>query len=225
MFKEALTHLLKKEHNKNMRENVQKVKASLSAELAVLSRVYSPVRLGGRVQLAGGRIHEVMGDGADMFAVLAAAKHEGDVVWIGLGRDLETLAPTGLENFIDPARIVIVEGVSRTEILWAAEQALSAEGGACVVLEMPSTLGLKESQRLQHAAEQGGALGLVILHAGAATSAAQTRWDCRAQGGAQHDWRWSCVKGKNGEAGEWYVRYQERPDAEDTLFMAATTAA
>jgi len=45
------------------------------------------------VCLAKGRVHEVMGDSADMFAVLTASRLTGPIIWIGLARDIGSLAP------------------------------------------------------------------------------------------------------------------------------------
>ena len=177
---------------------------------------------GARLRL--GRIHEVTGTASDMFALLSGAKSEAQMIWIGLGRDLSTLCPTGFEHHLDISNMVLVEGVSRGEILWVADQALRANGGFTVVLDMPDALSLKESRRLQLAAEQGGGLGLILLRGPAITSAAQTRWACEPIPEAYPAWDWVCLKGKNGEIGRWRVTDQEDQNATDTLHMAATAA-
>lgn len=194
-----------------------------------ISQSQAALTLGEAVSLRTGRIHEVTGPGADMFVLLAAAEHARATFWIGLHRDLSSLCPTGFQAYMDVADMVLVEAVSRGELLWAADQALRADGCFCVILEMPDTLSLKESRRLQLAAEQGGALGLILLRGGVATSAAQTRWKCAplVSGiGIEHPvWSWSCDKGKNGEAGSWRVTCQGRQNAKDTLHLAATASA
>ena len=180
--------------------------------------------VGGRVALRKGRIHEVMGPGADLFAAIAAAEQEQNTLWIGLHRDLTSLCPTGLQAYLNVEYLILVEAVSRGELLWAADQALRAEGGFCVILEMADMLSLKESRRLQLAAEQGGGLGLILLRGGASTSAAQTRWDCTPVHADQPAWDWTCIKGKNGEAGTWHVTHARQDEggqnAKDTLHMA-----
>lgn len=180
--------------------------------------------VGAGVSLRKGRIHEVIGAGADLFAVMAAAKQGQTILWIALYRDLISLCPTGLQTYVDIQDMVLVEAVSRGELLWAADQALRAEGGFCVILDMPDQLSLKESRRLQLAAEQGGGLGLILLRGGAATSAAQTRWDCSPVHADHPAWDWRCIKGKNGETGAWRVtrasEQQRGQNAEDTLHMA-----
>lgn len=182
-------------------------------------------RESGPMALRKGRIHEAYGPGADMFAITAAARQACDVVWIGLYRDIGNLCPSGLQAYLNIDGLIIVEGVSRGELLWAADQALRAEGGFCVILEMPDTLSLKESRRLQLAAEQGGGLGLLILRGGVSTSAAQTRWKCAPMTAEDPTWDWHCEKDKNGQTGRWRVTYQRGQNAEDTLHIAATAPA
>ncbi|NQY38790.1 MAG: hypothetical protein HRT80_01695 [Henriciella sp.] len=124
-----------------------------------LSLKQNAIAVGNRVALRKGRIHEVAGAGADVFAAIAAAEQDQGILWIGLYRDIVSLCPTGLQAYLGIEELIIVEAVSRGELLWAADQALRAEGGFCVILEMPDVLSLKESRRLQLAAEQGGGAG------------------------------------------------------------------
>ena len=205
-------------------------------EAGAFSRAQNVLAVGACVSLRKGRIHEVTGPGADMFAILAAARQGRSLIWIGLYRDLSSLCPTGLETYLDVTDLILVEAVSRGELLWAADQALRAQGEVCVILEMPDTLTLKESRRLQLAAEEGGGLGLILLRGGVATSAAQTRWHCAPVRSDQPSWDWRCVKGKNGETGAWRVtcqadkqadkraKKQGGQSAKDTLHMAAMSA-
>ncbi len=179
--------------------------------------------VGDGMVLRKGRIHEVIGAGSDVFAALAAAEQGQNIFWIGLYRDLSSLCPTGLQVYLNVADLILIEAVSRGELLWAADQALRADGGFCVILEMPDTLSLKESRRLQLAAEQGGGLGLILLRGGVNTSAAQTRWECAPIHAEQPTWAWTCLKGKNGEAGAWRVTSQGGQNAKDTLHMAPAT--
>lgn len=183
------------------------------------------IEVAGTIKLRRGRIHEVTGNAADIFTLLAVAEYGQDVIWIGLRRDIDTLCPAGLQSFIDPRRILLVQGVSRGELLWAAEQALRADGAFTVILDMPDTLSLRESRRLQLAAETGRGCGFVRLQGPPATSAAQTRWHCTAFSSDPPAWVWHCLKGKNGEAGRWRVNLAGDGYAKDTLHLAATTAA
>jgi protein ImuA len=175
-------------------------------------------------------MHEVSGASADMFAIQVAAAQDQPVLWIGLRRDIVTLNPTGLQAWLKVEDLILVEAVSRGELLWAADQALRASGGFCVILDMPDTLSLKESRRLQLAAEQGGGIGLLLLRGPASTSAAQTRWACEPCCTEQPSWDWTCLKGKNGEAGRWRMTGQARGGeggacAKDTLHLAAAASA
>ena len=191
-----------------------------------LSLAQNVLAVGERIALRKGRIHEVVGAGADLFAALAAAEQSQSILWLGLYRHLVSLCPTGLQAYLKVDELILVEAVSRGELLWAADQALRAEGGFCVILEMPDMLSLKESRRLQLAAEQGGGLGLILLRGGVGTSAAQTRWECAPVHADEPTWDWTCVKGKNGEAGAWRVTRSGQKEggqnAKDTLHMAPT---
>ncbi|WP_084399875.1 ImuA family protein [Henriciella aquimarina] len=184
---------------------------------------HGDVRLSGPVRLARGRVHEVMGDGGEVFALAAAARYDGPLIWIGQAGDVASLAPSALQRFIDPARMILTIGQGRSELLWAAEQALRARSGPCVILELHDGPGLKESRRLQIAAEESGALGLVILHGKARTSAAETRWQCEAAAGT--GWVWKCLKAKRGAPGAWQVSWIGGEHAPDLVAMAAAASA
>ena len=194
-----------------------------------LSLAQPTLAVGAGVSLRKGRTHEVTGPGADLFAIIAAAEQDRGILWISLYRDLVSLCPTGLQAYLNVEDLILVEAVSRGELLWAADQALRADGGFCVILDMPDQLSLKESRRLQLAAEQGGGLGLILLRGGVSSSAAQTRWECTPLHAEHPVSEWRCVKGKNGEMGAWRVthtRGQKRgQNAKDTLHMAPAASA
>ena len=198
-------------------------------ESRALSLAQPTLSVGAGVSLRKGRTHEVIGPGADLFAIIAAAEQDRGILWISLYRDLVSLCPTGLQAYLNVEDVILVEAVSRGELLWAADQALRAEGGFCVILDMPDQLSLKESRRLQLSAEQGGGLGLILLRGGVSSSAAQTRWDCTPLHAEQPVWEWRCGKGKNGEMGTWRVTRtggQKRgQNAKDTLHMAPAASA
>jgi len=182
------------------------------------------------IRLAKGRVHEVTGNAADMFAVLVAAKLTGPIIWIGLSRDIWSLAPTALQEFLDPARIILTEGISRSEVLWAAEQALRARCAQCVIIELSNGPNLRESRRLQIAAEAGGGVGLILIHDRAHTSACETRWQCSASKQGDYAWRWSLTKNRKGELGDWDVNWtkdQRSGGAYEAgvIHLAAATAA
>ncbi|WP_371395325.1 ImuA family protein [Fretibacter rubidus] len=188
------------------------------------------VCLSGPVQLAKGRVHEVMGDSADMFAILTASRLMGPIIWIGLARDIGSLAPTALQDYIDPARVILTEGISRSEVLWAAEQALRATCAQCVVVELSAGPNLRESRRLQIAAQEGGGVGLVLIHGRAHTSACETRWHCAANKSGENSWVWSLMKNRRGELGAWRVSWTSSDRSggayeAGVIHLAAATAA
>lgn len=181
------------------------------------------IRLAPGLELARGRVHEVLGDSADVFALIIAGAAGGPVFWTGTSRDAGSLAPTGIQDFLDPARLVLAIGLNRAEILWAAEQALRARSAACVVIELQDGPDLRESRRLQVAAEEGGAIGLILVRGRASTSAAETRWQCSAAAGG--GWVWTSTKHKRGRPGAWRVSWKGRHHAPDLVPLAATASA
>ncbi|MEX6633724.1 ImuA family protein [Hyphococcus lacteus] len=203
--------------------------AKLSAFESITPKKHGVVSIGSNLSLACGRVHEAMGDAADMFAVALAAHAKGPVVWIGRSVDVGSLAPTGFQEFFDPTRVVTVTCVSRQETLWATEQALRLPGTACVVAELGDGPDLQTSRRLQIAAEEGGALGVILISGRAQTSAAQTRWQCDPITDEDAFWGWRLVKNKNGKVGFWRVGWA--PDdgrndhAQGFVLVAAAAAA
>jgi len=175
----------------------------------------APIRLSDTLSLERGRVHEVMGAARDSFAVTLGAKLSGPIVWIGRGRDIGSLTPNALRAFIDPRRIVLTEGTTRKEILWAAEQVLRSKAADLVVIQLALGPDLTESRRLQLAAEQngaaGGIVGLVLIEKRAQSSAAQTRWTCEtltvSEKDCSHHWLWEITKNKSGPVGRWRVRW------------------
>lgn len=199
--------------------------AIIGAKEEICPKSHGVIALGKTVELHCGRIHEVSGDASDMFAVLTASKMSGPIVWIGLRRDVSSLAPTALQQFVDPSRLVLTEVSSRQEGLWACEQALRSKGANCVVCELDVGPNLKESRRLQISAEQSGSVGLILFNGHAQTSACQTRWQCHALCDDDASWTWKLTKNKSGNLGAWRVRIGEQENAPGTFHMAATTSA
>ena len=207
--------------------------AELVAGNDISSKNHGFIRIGGEVCLAKGRVHEVLGDSVESFVLSVAAAASGPVVWAGLGRDLASLCPAGMQPFIDPARLLITQGVSRADVLFAAEQALRCVGVACVVVQMEHGPDLKESRRLQLAAEEGGTIGLVLINGRAQTSAAETRWACNAITQDRHNahmWQWACLKHRKGATGLWHVTWLSHAEnggeyGPGLIHMAAATAA
>ncbi len=185
---------------------------------------HGEIVLGGVICLAMGRLHEVMGNAAEMFAVFVAARVDGPVVWIGTRQHIESLAPTGLQSWIDPARIILVEGGTRKEVLWAAEQALRTCPEGMIVIELRDGPGLRESLRLQTAAGESGRPGIILIDGTARTSAAQTRWLCNASRTDNRAWTLACIKNRRGETGTWHAVWTGGSNAQDSLLVVPESA-
>ncbi len=193
-----------------------------------------PIWLTDELSLQRGRVHEVMGQACDSFAVMMAAKIAGPIVWIGRARDVGSITPTALKNFIDPTRIVLTEGANRKEVLWAAEQVLRSKGAALTITELHIGPDLRESRRLQLAAEEGRGLGLILIGRRAQSSASQTRWICEPQmrrGDVANDarapgpWIWEITKNKSGPVGRWSVKWIGGENETHNVHMVSATAA
>lgn len=205
--------------------------ANEAAFVKITPKNHGVVMLGDTIRLACGRVHEVLGNAADTLAIAAAAQTKGRIIWIARRRGVETLAPAGFQQFLDPTRILTVHCMSRQEILWAAEQSLRILKSGCIVIELDDGPDLKESRRLQVMAEEGGALGIILIAGRAQTSAAQTRWYCEALPNEETPWVWRLIKNKSGEINAWRVCWRcelgngETDDASSIVLMAATAAA
>ena len=223
----ALTLYFSKEQNKNtMTAPSSPARLPQGAFRTISTARHDALGLGPGLSLARGRVHEALGNAADMFAVLIASRMSGPIFWIGLQREIETLNPAALQDFLDPARITLIAGVSRAEILWAAEQALRTP--AAIIAEIGQGPDLRESRRLQIAAEESGAVGIMLINGRAQTSAAETRWECRQAG--ENQWAWICTKDKRGGGGAWRVSWEGEGDANGgrqtgAIHLAAATAA
>lgn len=203
--------------------------------MKTLSIQREPVRLANNIVLPRARVHEALGFAKDSFAILAAAQTSGPIMWIGQSAAISTITPCALSGFIDPTRIILIEAANRLETLWSTEQALRCQGASVVISQLHTGPDLKESRRLQLAAEQGGGLGIILIERRAQSSAAQTRWQCEPNkfgnlttsnslnaGG----WIWEQIKNKNGPVGTWAVAWQGGVYGQKGhVHMASATAA
>jgi protein ImuA len=208
-----------------------KLKAANEAGVArIFPKNHGVLAIGGAIRLSRGRVHEVLGDASDIFAVAVAAQAGGAILWIGQRNQVGSLAPTGLQEFLDPKRVIITLCVSRQETLWAAEQSLRLLKNGCVIVELNDGPDLKESRRLQIAAEDGDSLGVVLIAGRAQTSAAETRWLCEPLPEENALWTWRLIKNKSGEINAWRVGWRRgagdgEDDAKGIVLMAAAAAA
>ncbi len=175
-----------------------------------------------REGLALSAVHEVQAaqDGAALaFAAhLAArrAKDGGMVLWgmTGLG-----LYGPGLASFgITPERLLLVRGRSERELLWAVEEGLKCRSLAAVVAEV-RRIDLKQSRRLQLAAEKHGVTAIVLRppESRLEASAAATRWRLSAVPAV--DGRFRCkaelLRCRSGGEGEWILDWNDATGAFD----------
>ena len=183
------------------------------------------VDLGAGVEIARGRIHEALGAARDHFALSIVSKLSGPVVWIGDHDCVQSLAATGLQDFIDPARLILITAMTRVEALWAAEKALQSGGASVVVAELHRGPDLKESQRLQIAADDSGAVGVILISGRAQASACQTRWLCTPHTDDDFIWQWTCQKDRTGMTGAWRAGWLGESNGANTIHLAANAAA
>jgi protein ImuA len=117
----------------------------------------------------------------------------------------------GLIPYCDPHHILIGKCPTPTDVLAATEEALRSGVVPYVIAEISKPLTLKAGRRLQLAADQGRATGIMIIPQGMGSNAAQTRWDARPKFSAPNDalMQWSLVKNKSGTVASWDVRWNE----------------
>ncbi len=222
--KAALTLDAGREQKQNMIEDTERRRLREVAAARLHGPVtFGEISLGTGLALARGRVHEAVGDSADMFALAAASATKGPVLWIGPTRDVGSLAPSGLQAFVDPARLILVTAGDRGETLWAGETALRARAAPCAILEMRDGPDLTESRRLQIAAETSGGVGIILIHRRVQTSAAETRWSCNAS--AAGGWTWICTKSKRGRPSVWQANWRGGTHAPDLVALAASASA
>lgn len=172
-------------------------------------------------------LHEIAGWQETRFALSLLARLLADpdetrpVLWCQsaeLAQERGRLYGPGMAALgLDPSRFLFVTARREREALWAMEEGLTSGTVAAAIGEVPA-LGMTESRRLQLAAAQGGAMGLVLRGpvGDRAPGAALTRWRAepepvalspgtrfpalpgperfrlalwRCRGGAAHEWK------------------------------------
>ncbi len=187
------------------------------------------LRLSDDVSLELQSLHEIMGEANLSLALTVAAKLSGPIVWIGRAGHVQSIMPSAVGAFLDPARMVLTECTSRKELLWAAEQAMRCSGAVLTVIHLAQGPNLKESRRMQLACEQGGGMGLILIERNAQSSAAQTRWTCQPipanDTPLTPHWSWERTKSRNGgRPGRWHVTWGGYGQTCDVHMVAATAA-
>jgi protein ImuA len=148
--------------------------------------------------------------------VALMTKDSGSVAWIGRQRPM--YAPGLAAYGLDPKRILFIQAERDRDALWAMEEALRCKGLAAVVGEAADA-DLTATRRLQLAAEESGATG-ILLRANprkTGTSACVTRWHIRPlQSGADNGlpgvgvtrWRAELLKTRGGRAAGWDIEWK-----------------
>lgn len=160
--------------------------------------------LGGRMQLADARLHEVCGPArwslAAWIAGAAQRQRDGMVLWVHLTWQGEMLNPAGLVSWCAPERLLFVAVDKMEDMLWTMEEALRAGVVPLVVADAAELPSLTQVRRLHLAAEQGGARAAraplaVMLTPGAEGGApgVETRWQLEGAHTAQRA-RWNLTR-------------------------------
>jgi len=174
-------------------------------------------------------LHEVLAaDGgaatgfcAALLARLAAGA--GTVLWCRRGRARGLYGPGLAAVGLDPARLIVVQGRTATDVLWVMEESLRS-GALAAVLGEADDLDITAARRLQLAAE-GGATAALLLRRDRAEpqpGPAVTRWRIAAAPGGLVDgrpgvgrprWRVDLLKvrggGTFGAARSWLVEWRD----------------
>ncbi len=156
------------------------------------------------ISLRTGRVHEACGPAARSFAAALCGASKGPVLWI-TARSGEILCPQGLAGFFDPGRLIVVACAWPRDVLWTAEEALRSGAAPVVIAECAPDL--TASRRLQLAAEAGDGIGLCLIGEDTVYNAAETRWRCTPQPGADDSTlqQWRLIKNKRGTLEAWTV--------------------
>jgi protein ImuA len=176
--------------------------------------VADALALAPKVGLARARAHEVTGPARVGFALLAAARLEGPVLWLQPTWETDRLMGDGVRGFLDPGRLVFGRTRTAPELFWAAEEALRSGLVPLVVVELPAVPGLTPVRRLHLAAEAGAERGtaplaLLLTPEPGGAPGVETRWRAAAAPGWAIDgrprWRLTRLRARTAPEEAWEV--------------------
>ena len=175
--------------------------------------VASELTLAPGVALALARAHEAAGPARVVFALIAAARLAGPVLWLHPAWSVDRPLGDGLSALLDPARLVFARTRKPADSLWAAEEALRSGEVPLVVADLPAPPALTAVRRLHLAAESGALhapeapLALLLTPGAGGAQGVETRWLCTpapgwARGGNPR-WRLSRARARMAPERSW----------------------
>ena len=162
--------------------------------------------------LARARAHEVTGPARAAFALAAAARLAGPILWLQPAWESERPMGDGLRAFLDPGRVIFGRPRTAVDLLWAAEEALRTGLVPLVVAAAPEVPGLTAVRRLHLAAEAGAARGaapllLLLTPDPGGAAGVETRWHMAPAAGWARDggarWRLARLRARMAPEARW----------------------
>ena len=164
-----------------------------------------------RLQLA--RVHEACGPARRSFAMWLAGRMQGPVLWISPLWEVDQPNPDGMLAFAAPARFLFARPRRAEDLLWCTEEALRAGAVPLVVADLPGAPALTPVRRMHLAAEQGGALGLLLTPGEGGAQGIESRWHmAAAHQGNTRAWTLSRRRARTRPPASWRA-VQTRPRA------------
>lgn len=152
-------------------------------------------------------MHEAEGPARRGFALVQAARHRGQVIWVLPAHVAQLPMLRGLPEGLGE-RLHLLRPAGEADLLWAVEECLRSPGVGLVIAEPEKPLSLLAGRRLQLAAEAGATTGLMLVREGQGSNAAETRWHCAplpSEEGDSTPQQWELKKNKKGTTGFWTV--------------------
>jgi protein ImuA len=181
--------------------------------------VASELTLAPGVALARARAHEAVGPARAVFALLAAARLAGPLLWIEPLWSPERPLGDGLRALLDPARLVLARTRKPAESFWAAEEALRSGEATLVVVALAAPPPLTAVRRLHLAAESGALhapeapIAILLTPGQGGAPGIETRWHLApAPGWARNGtpcWRLARTRARMAPEASWHARLDD----------------